>query len=257
MPAEIARRAEDVSIPADTLPLSAWLLRPAGRPMGSVAFVHGWGQEGGRMAALALQAAACGMAALLVDLPGHGRTGPVGTYNAKLMVDDLRRVRDWIAGHDELRLLPAAIVGFSFGGLGAYVAAARDSRWSALVAIAAPFGAMVAAQIYLDGKGLPGRWLDGIVRRSFIRSVGVDPVEFDADRNLATIRVPVMIVHGEDDEVVPVSHAERLNALLPATLRTLMRVPGANHSAVLTDDAVGARIAEFLRVSLAGAGEGA
>ena len=51
-----------------------------------------------------------------------------------------------------------------------------------------------------------------MVRRSFIRTVGVDPEEFDAGANLASIRVPVMIVHGEKDEVVPVWHAERLEA---------------------------------------------
>jgi pimeloyl-ACP methyl ester carboxylesterase len=94
------------------------------------------------------------------------------------------------------------------------------------------------------------------VRRWFQRTVGVDPAEYDAERTLAAIRVPVMIVHGESDEVVPVSHAERLNAIAPAGLRTLLRVPDARHSSVLGDDAVGARVAEFLRSSLGAAREG-
>jgi putative redox protein len=209
------------------------------------------------MVSLATHIAAAGIAVLLIDLPGHGRSGTVETYNAALMVDDLRAARDWVAARADLRALPAAIVGFSFGGLGAYVAAARDPRWAALVAIAAPTGAMAAARLYLDGKGLPGRWLDGTVRRWFRRTVGADPAEYDAERTLAAIRVPVMIVHGESDEVVPVSHAERLNAIVPAGLRTLLRVPDARHSAVLNDDAVGRRIAEFLRSSLDAAKEGA
>ena len=206
------------------------------------------------MGPLAAHVVALGMTALLVDLPGHGRTGPVESYNAALMVDDLRRVRDWIATRDELRGLPAALLGFSFGGLGAYVAASRDARWAALVVIAAPLGTMEAARIYLDDKGLPGRWLHGMVRRSFIRSAGVDPESFDAARNLASIRVPVMIVHGEKDEVVPVWHADRLEAAVPAGLATVLRVPGANHSAVLEENAVGVGVAEFLIKGLAGAG---
>lgn len=255
LPPALAAQAEDVSIPAATLPIRAWLLRPQGSPAGTVAFVHGWGHDGGRMAALAAHVVAHGVTALLIDLPGHGRTGPIASYNAALMVDDLLAVREWIAKRDDLQTLPAAILGFSFGGLGAYVAASRDRRWAALVVLAAPLGAMAAARIYLDGKGLPGRWLDGVVRRSFIRTIGLDPETFDAARNLASLRVPVMIVHGEADEVVPAWHAERLAEAIPAGLATLVRVPGVSHSAVLTNEGIGERVAAFLAMQLTRAGE--
>ena len=235
--------------------MKAWLVRAEGRPAGTVACVHGWGHDGGRFAALGAQLMARGMNALLVDLPGHGRTGRVASYNAALMVDDLRAVRDWIAKRDELLGLPAAILGFSFGGLGAYVAASRDTRWAALVVMAAPFGAMQAARIYLDDRGLPGKWLDGMVRRSFIRAIGVEPESFDAARNLPSIRVPVMIVQGEQDETIPMWHAERIAAAVPEGLATLVRVPGASHSGVLNDPAVGARVAGALLEQLERAGK--
>lgn len=250
LPDALVARAEDVSIPAVTIPIKAWLLRADGDTGGTVVVVHGWGSDGGRMAPLAAHLVARRLTTLLVDLPGHGRTGPVASYNAKLMVDDLTAVRDWVAVRDDLSLRPAAIMGYSFGGLGSYVAASRDPRWAALVVLAAPLGPMEAARIYLDGKGLPGRWLDGMVRRAFVRAVGVDPDTFDAAQNLASIRVPVMIVHGENDEVVPVWHAERVHAAVPAGFGTLLRVPGASHSGVLLDDAVGASVATFLLTHL-------
>jgi pimeloyl-ACP methyl ester carboxylesterase len=171
------------------------------------------------------------------------------------MVDDLRAVRDWIAKRDELLKLPAAIVGFSFGGLGSYVSASRDPRWEALVVLAAPAGPMEAARLFIAGKGLSWRWFGGMVRASLIRAVGVDPDSFDGDRNLASIRVPVMIVHGENDEVVPVGHADRLFAAVPAALGSLMRVPGTGHSAILVDDEVGRRVAAFLLAQFARVGE--
>ena len=251
LPAELAARADDVSIPAATLPIKAWLLRPEGDIAGLAVFVHGWGGDGGRMASLASHALARGLAALLVDLPGHGRTGPVARYNAALMVDDLRAVRDWVGKREGLRDLPVAIVGYSFGGLGAYVAASRDSRWAALVALAAPLGPMAAARLYIDGKGLPGRWLTGMVRRAFVRAVGVDPDTFDAERNLGSIGVPVLVVHGDKDEVVPMWHAENVEAAVPEGLGTLMRVEGASHGGVLVDGVVGTRVADFLATSIA------
>jgi pimeloyl-ACP methyl ester carboxylesterase len=246
LPAELASRAEDVTIPGPILPLKAWLVRPDGPARGTVVFVHGWSSDGGRMAALAVPVVARGFAALLVDLPGHGRTGPVETYNGKLMVDDILEVRNWMAAHEELAPEPAAILGYSFGGLGAYVSAARDERWAALVVMAAPLGPMQATRLYLDSKGLPGALLTGFVRRSFMREVGVDPDDFDGPPNLARLRVPVLIVHGENDEIVPVSHGEGLAASVPEGLGTLLIVPGAKHGALMTDARVGERIAEFL-----------
>ena len=127
LPDSLAARAQDVSIPADSRPVKAWLIRAEGVAIGTVVVVHGWGGDSGRMAPLAARLSASGLTTLLVDLPGHGRTGPVLSYNVKLMVDDLRAVREWVATRDELRGRPVAILGFSFGGLGAYVAASRSA----------------------------------------------------------------------------------------------------------------------------------
>ena len=251
LPADLSSLARDVSIPTDGLPLKAWLLAEDRGAVGTVVVVHGWGGDAGRMAPLAARIVARGMTVLLVDLPGHGRTAPVASYNAKLMVDDLRAVRDWLEIRAGGSGKPAAILGYSFGGLGAYVAASQDARWSALAVLAAPMGPMEAVRLYLDGKGLPGRWLDGMIRRSFIRSVGVAPDAFDAERNLGSIRVPVLIVHGEEDDVVPVWHADRIHAAIPQGLATLERVPRADHGAVLVEDVIGDRIAAFLAESLA------
>src|ERR1044071_8857608 len=120
LPAALASRAEDVSIAAPKFLLKGWLLRADQVSQGTVVLVHGWGGDAGSMAPLAAHIVSRGMTALLVDLPGHGRTGPVGSYNAALMVDDIRAVRDWVAKRDDLRGLSAALLGFSFGGLGAY-----------------------------------------------------------------------------------------------------------------------------------------
>jgi fermentation-respiration switch protein FrsA (DUF1100 family) len=40
---------------------------------------------------------------------------------------------------------------------------------------------------------------------------------------------PVLVVAGEDDEIVPVSHSERLFAAAPEPKR-LLRIPGARHN---------------------------
>jgi pimeloyl-ACP methyl ester carboxylesterase len=247
----LAARVEDVTIPGAAMPLKGWLVRPTTDAVGIAVFVHGWSSDGGRLSPLAAAVVERGVAVLLVDLPGHGRTGPVPTYNAHLMVLDLKCVGDWVAKRSDLAALPAAILGYSFGGLGAYVSAARDPRWQALVLIAAPLGPMQATRLYLDGKGLPGKFLVKMMRRSAIRTLGVDPDDYDASRNLPRLAIPVLVVHGEDDRVVPVAHGEGLAALVPAGRGTFVRVPGAGHNDPIGDPAVGARVAAFLADHLA------
>ena len=102
LPEDLVGRAEDARIVAPTMPLAAWLLKPEGRPLGAAVFVHGWSSDGGRMAPLARPLLARRIAVLLVDLPGHGRTGAVEEYDVAKMVADIAAARDWVAGREEL-----------------------------------------------------------------------------------------------------------------------------------------------------------
>jgi hypothetical protein len=114
---------------------------------------------------------------------------------------------------------------------------------------------MEAARIYLDGKGLPGRWLDGMVRRSFDPHAGSIRTASMRRDNLGVDPVPVMIVHGEKDEVVPCGTRSGSRRRCRRGSRTVLRVPGASHSAVLVRRRVGARGRVLCEQSRWGEGE--
>jgi hypothetical protein len=71
---------------------------------------------------------------------------------------------------------------------------------------------------------------------------------FDNVALAARVRCPVLIVHGDADQVVPLAHGERLRDRFvgPATLAV---VPGAGHNdlSLAADGPVGTRIGAFLR----------
>jgi hypothetical protein len=111
-PAALAARRRMSRSPAQHSPIKAWLMTPGGRPAGrwcsftaGAATAGGWGRCGALVAR--------GMTALLVDLPGHGRTGPVGELQRVLMVDDLRAVRTGSRRGRSCRGLPVCAPGFS------------------------------------------------------------------------------------------------------------------------------------------------
>lgn len=249
LPRELHVAATDVAIDARGLAMKGWLLTPDADARGVVLVVHGWGSDGARSSGLARRLLAAGVAVLLVDLPGHGRTGPVAAYDATLMVEDIAVARRWLARHPVLGALRAGVLGISFGGVGAYVSVSRDSSWSSLALLGVPVGPLEASRLYLDGRGLPGAWLTTLLRRSLTRVLAVDPDSYSGAACLPLVRVPVLIVHGTEDRVVPLAHAEALASAAQGGEREVHWVAGAGHD--LSEDAsAGDRVSEFFRRTL-------
>ena len=68
---------------------------------------------------------------------------------------------------------------------------------------------------------------------------------FRSDRAITDVRMPVLILHGERDGLIPIAEAERLYGLAPDP-RRFVRYPGAGHVAVFQHGAL-ADIQRFLR----------
>jgi pimeloyl-ACP methyl ester carboxylesterase len=108
----------------------------------------------------------------------------------------------------------------------------------------------------LDGErcGVIGHGTGGVLAQSLAARGGVHAmVLIDAPRadgvhddDLASFDFPVLLLWGEDDEVVPVAVAEELNDAIPTS--TLGLLPGCGHD--LTDEAaatIAPMILEYLR----------
>lgn len=116
--------------------------------------------------------------------------------------------------------------------------------------------ALEQLETLLDGArcGVIGHGAGGALAQSLAVKGGVDAmVLLDApraegvgDEDLASFDFPVLLLWGEDDEVVPVAVAEKLNDAIPTS--TLGLLPGCGHD--LTDEAaatIAPMILEYLR----------
>jgi alpha-beta hydrolase superfamily lysophospholipase len=148
----------------------------------------------------------------------------------ELVVDEAR-VRDWIDGG-------YGLFGHSRGGGMAILHAARDPNVKALVTWAA---------ISSTNRWPPDTVADwrqsGYIPITNARTGDVIPLSTDILReveehghnrlNIASsasqVRVPWLIVHGDEDESVPVSEAERLSSLAGPN-GEFLRLKGVNHS---------------------------
>jgi pimeloyl-ACP methyl ester carboxylesterase len=102
---------------------------------------------------------------------------------------------------------------------------------------------------YADGDG--PEWLSRVAE-GLAADAAADAEELDA---LARVDVPVLILWGEDDPLVPASVGERLNGSMPSS--TLGLLPGCGHFLVdEAADTIAPMISEYLRARYAHAPHG-
>ncbi|MET1125066.1 MAG: alpha/beta hydrolase [Archaeoglobaceae archaeon] len=137
------------------------------------------------------------------------------------------------------------LLGYSMGGAVAVAAAAELDNVEKLVTVSSPccldmFGEDALRAIYYNAKS-----------KSLLRGIGdyenfrekflSDFLEIEPVRWIAEVRVPKLIVHGLNDEIVPFEHAERLFARARKP-KSLMVVRDGDHflrrRSVVTDKIV-------------------
>jgi len=179
-----------------------------------------------------------GYRAVLVDSRGHGRsTGDYLTYGVQESRDMLQ-----VLGHLESKGLlqePVGAVGFSYGGAVALQLAARDERLKAVVAVAT-FSSLreVAKDYVMHYAPFPGLFLTGGQLDRALKKAGeaarFDPAEADNMKAASAMGARLLIIHGQEDPKVPVSHAWRIHEAA-GEKSELIVVPGEGHDSLIAD----------------------
>jgi len=220
-PQQFGLQYEDVFIStADGLRLHGWWLPAKGPALGCVLHLHGNAANVGNHLPLVAWLPGAGFNVLMLDYRGFGRSEGRPTLDG--VVEDAAAALRYLRtrpGVDGERLI---VLGHSLGGATALRLLARDSGGVRLAVIEAAFASY-----------------RGIARDAALRSVVLAPFlpvalpalpssEHDPITALASVRVPLLIVHGTADEVIPYSHGEQLAAAAPPGT-TFLRIDGARH----------------------------
>jgi alpha-beta hydrolase superfamily lysophospholipase len=220
----------------DGLAYSLWL--PSRARGGGAVILHGAGSVKESHHDFARVLAAAGFGAIVFDQRGHGDSaGPMdGTVDQDIgaMAAVLReRLGDPGA--------PIALRGSSIGGYFALIAAATVQA-SAVVAICPA-----------SAEGLR-------------RGVDAGTLAFDADARkldaflaahdeaeaVAAMDIPVLLLHAEGDEIVPIAHSRELAKHLRHPSSRLIAVPGGHHRSIQHDAELQAVSLTFIASALEG-----
>ncbi|MEX2672464.1 MAG: alpha/beta fold hydrolase [Phycisphaeraceae bacterium] len=183
-------------------------------PRGTILVLHGWRAEAFWMRHIGDHFIEAGYRVALVDLRGHGgSTGDTITFGAR----ESRDMVHVLNALDQADLLagPVGVWGVSMGGATAIQFAARDDRVKAVTAVA-PFTSMREIAPIVVRRLLPlmhlasDEELAQLVEEAAAEN-GFDPDDADTLAAIRKVQVPILIVHGTGDAIVPVDHGRALH----------------------------------------------
>lgn len=221
----------------DGMAFTTWLPpAPQPPPEAGIVILHGAGSVQENHYDFARAAVALGLGALCFDQRGHGQSdGPL----------DDRLVDDIVAMATHLRATlgdphaPLALRGSSMGGYQAIVAA-QPAGARAVIAIC-PASAQGLRRGLDDGRLSFGA--DSAAMGRFLDEHPLEPA-------VASLAMPLLLLHADGDEVVPVQHSRELATLATAPGSRLIVVPGGHHRSIQHDEELQAVSLRFVLAAL-------
>jgi len=243
-PQRLGLAYEDVNFRAsDGLRLHGWFLPAQGRAAGTVLFVHGNAENISTHIASVAWMPARGFNVFLFDYRGYGTSE--GTPSVEGAQRDIDAAMQVVLGRSDVDKDRIAVFGQSLGGaLSAYYVAHTPLR--------ANVRALVIESAFSDyadiaREKLAASWLTWAFQ--WLALVAVDN-RFSPLPSMQDISpIPLLVIHGEEDRIVPPEHARRLYDAAREP-KQLWLVPGAGHIQATHLPAERERLAAYLREAL-------
>ncbi|GGQ71980.1 alpha/beta fold hydrolase [Kitasatospora griseola] len=206
-----------------------------------VLLVHGWQSRASRFAPYVRGLLDLGMSPIGFDAPGHGDSAGRTTT--------ILEYRELIGRLAERHGPFEAVLAHSFGVCCAFLALAEGVPAGRLVAVAgvAEFGFLVEG--FAAALGLNDRLERDLARRiDRLLFPGVEAIRqrFDATHRPELVTAPILVVHDEQDDVVPLRQARLLHRAYGEPQLRLITTRGLGHRRVLTEPTVVDNVLAFL-----------
>jgi pimeloyl-ACP methyl ester carboxylesterase len=205
--------------------LEVWRIEPEGPSRGLVVLAHGWSRNRDRMVSRARIFGQWGFTTVMHSARDHGESSRRRFMNAVKFAEDIEAVIKWL---DQ----PVILYGHSIGSAAAIIAASRNSGRIRVLFLEASYAYTREALLSLY------RWVNpffGICLAPMIlfwmnlfygnKLDSVSPA-----RLAAHVKIPVMLIHGENDRRFPLTFALELKRSFAPDQVVLYVAPGAGHS---------------------------
>ena len=251
-PEALGLAAQPVHIPGPNgKTLFAWFVPPPGAAkMPAVVVMHGWGANASMMLPSAVPLHGAGLAVLLLDARCHGASGDEAFTSLPRFAQDIEAGLDWLARQSRVDAKRLAVIGHSVGAGAALLSATRRNDIRAVISISAFAHPYEVMRRLLAQHHIPYFGVGWYVLRHVQRVIGARFDDIAPVRSMTCVRCPVLLVHGEDDDIVPFDDARRLLAAGRQGRVQLLAVAG-RHDPSEALQTVQSQLLVFLKTSLA------
>lgn len=210
---EIARIGERVRYEADDgVRLASWRVRARGERRRTLVFFHGNAQTASDAWAWADVLADRHTDVLLAEYRGYGESE--GTPSARGVERDAEAAVRYLLDEEGVPPSELVVQGHSLGGAAAIAALAGPASGAAGGVVESTF-----TSLHDMARAIVGLPLTRLVP---------DGYALDSAARAPSIHVPILHVHGDEDEVIPFALGEQLGARFPR--ERFLRVPGGTHN---------------------------
>ena len=236
-PAELGLTYEEVTFSplGEDFLLRGWYL-PAEGARSAIVLVHGLDSNRGEtdvgMLEIAQRLVEEGYTVLLFDLRAHGDSGGERMGAGQHEIDDLLGALDYLQQERDIPPERVGVVGFSFGGAITLLTAPHVALCGAVADSAFASISDLIVQEASDRTPAPEwaiRLLEPGMRWMASRFYDVDLNTIVPERAVKEVFYPLLLIHGQADARIPLSHGMRLVEAAPAG-STLWVVPEAEHA---------------------------
>ena len=220
---------EEILIPTNkNSQLYSWWI-PASPDAPTIILLHGWGRNLSRMMPYIQQLHPLGYNLLAFDARNHGSSSPTKHPTVGTFSEDILAVLDFLSKSDLISSDNIGILGLSIGGGAAINAAGWDKRIQSVITVGALSHPMTLMKLEFQKRHIPD-FIATIILGYMRFRFSLDFDKIAPVNNIPKANAAFLLIHGDEDETVPLTHGQALAEAGNPEQTRLWLVPGKGHS---------------------------
>ena len=202
-----------------------------------ILLVHGWSGRGTQLVKIADAFLENGYATISFDAPAHGKSGTKTT----LMLEFIESILEVEKQYGPFEFA----VGHSLGGMSILNAVKKGLQIKKAVVIASGNSVINIVNTFTEKIGLPNK-VAVLMKNNFEKKYHLEMESFSSYVVAKEVKIPVLVIHDNDDEDISVSEAYHLAENL--SNKEILITNNLGHRKILGDLKVIHKIVEFLLI---------
>lgn len=207
--------------------------------------VHGWGRNIERMLPYLKKLCCRGFNMLAFDARGHGNSQEDGPMTMVKFAEDINSAVEFVLSNENQKNKSISLIGLSIGGASSILAASRDPRIQKVVTVGAFAHPKDVMAKQLTDRHVPYYPFISLFFKFIKWRTGIHFDEIAPENNIGKAKADFLLIHGEDDVIVPLEQGLRLKKAQPKV--ELWVLPKRGHSNCHLEKGFWDKVGDFLK----------